>query len=202
MKIPKTNKRGFTLVELCIVMALISVVAVLMTSFMAVFQTRTAQNTARHDFLDEVALVREQMGKWVEYVDVGVIENGVTLTVTSQDENGNIICRYNGEVLANRVSFNEGVLKFFYDVSETPKTQLSLKAIKEITLKAYSPAPQTDPENPEELLPTASNSGKLLLCTLTGEDAFGTKFSQNLIFALDSTARFENKSAAEDAQVD
>ncbi len=181
MKNLKSNTRGFTLVELCIAMALIAIAAVLMTSFMAVFQTRSTQNSARHDFLEEVAIVKEELGEWIEANDRS---RSFVLDVPQVEGEMNFLI-YRGGLDPNQlqihVIFTNGIL-FLNSIEKD--VQLELEVIKKITLKAYEPELVGEPSD-------KSGSGKLLLCTLTGADAFGNEFSQNLIFALDS-ATFAN----------
>ena len=162
-------------------MALIAITAVLMTSFMAVFQTRSTQNSARHDFLEEVAIVKEELGKWIEANDWG----GIVLEVPQErGEIKYIISRGGGD--ANRFNFNV----IFTNKTLIFKTNVDpaifeFETIKNITLKAYEAEGGDIPSG-------GSGSGKLLLCTITGADDFGNEFSQNLIFALDNGATFEN----------
>ena len=172
MKPLRSNKKAFTLVELCIVMALVSIVALLMTSFMAVFQPRVAQNQARHDFLDEVSLVREELRKWIDTNDVG----GAGIVVSSSLDDSKIMYRA-GDAAETTfyVNFENGKL---FTKAGTEESSLELKTIMIISLDAY--------------VSDTNDNGKLLRCTLTGYDAFGTPFSQNLIFSLKSSAKFTN----------
>lgn len=51
----RSNTRGFTLVELSIVMALVAILAVMIVSFTSLTSLRVRQATARTDFMDAVA---------------------------------------------------------------------------------------------------------------------------------------------------
>lgn len=164
-------------------MALIAVAGVLMTSFMAVFYTRTAQNTIRHDFLDEVALVRDAMGKWVENNDYGA----VTIKVCDVSETSKKILARNESESSHYASFADGTLEFSVGAGDADDFKLNLKAIKSIDLEVYVATDSNGKPLP--------NNGKLLKCTLTGYDTFGTPFSQTLIFALDSSGKFVNSPA-------
>ena len=165
-------------------MALIAITAVLMTSFMAVFQTRSTQNSARHDFLEEVAIVKEELGEWIEDND----HHDVVLNVPQErGEIKYILYRAGGAnpsvffVIFTNKSLCINSRDGFYEVQ--------FETIKNITLKAYEAEGGDIPSG-------GSGSGKLLLCTITGADDFGNEFSQNLIFALDSGATFANVHAA------
>lgn len=156
----KNARRGFTLVELCIVIALISIVMVLMISFLAVFRPRVVQNQIRQDFIDEVSRVRDELKRWVSNADVSVIyvEYGGFLLATNglQSDPDAVVC------------FGEtGLLEFKYSSSDHPNVSLNLDVIKTIELEIYN--------------------SKLLKCTFTGEDTYGQELSQTMFFALMSS---------------
>ena len=182
----KSNKKGFTLVELCIVIALIAIVLVLMTSFIAIFETRTAQNQARHDFIDEVSVVREKIFDWIdynEYNDYNAI-TGVIITIPSDTSENCILER--GTVNKIKFSESEGKYKLGFEFTDQKyNSELTLEAIEEIVFTVYDPAPAADPEGEGAEEPAVTTySGKILKCTLAGYDVFGTRFEQSFLIAV------------------
>ena len=172
MKPIRSNKKAFTLVELCIVMALVSIVALLMTSFMAVFQPRVAQNQARHDFLDEVSLVREELRKWVTNADNGTVYVG--------EGNGYLLYRKTDDEapISDYVDFSDGTLSFEYSSDKVADRDLSLSIIKAIEFEIYAP----------DSAPQPSNYARILECTIFGVDVYGKSFSQSMYFSLSSSS--------------
>lgn len=125
MKILKCNnaRRGFTLVELCVVMSLMSIAALLIVSFTSAFQVKVVQNQARHDFLDDVSNVREAMQNWIANNDSG--NSGVV--VSSQfpqyiQSGSNVV-----------IFTNEG---FIFNCNGT-SMQLSADSITSVTYEVY-----------------------------------------------------------------
>ena len=77
IKMPKFNKkmcgkRGFTLAELCIVMALVVIVSIMIVSFSTLMGKHSTAAENQYDFLEEFALINEHFYKWAaEYDTVG-----------------------------------------------------------------------------------------------------------------------------------
>ena len=123
MKIFKGKKarRGFTLVELCVVMALISIASLMMISFTSAFQIKSTQILARHEFLDEVSNVRDAMQIWI-----------------SNHDYANSTVKVYPEIISNEtdmVSFVNGEFCFKYSGAET---RISTERIKSIEYAVYS----------------------------------------------------------------
>ena len=78
--IAKPNaKRGSTLVELSIVMALLSIVATMIATFSALVVTYVNRNQAKYDFIEESSAIREDIANWLSEVD----SSGSVITVSS-----------------------------------------------------------------------------------------------------------------------
>ena len=60
------KKSGFTLSELCIVLALVAVVATIVTSFCLVIHQRSAISRARLDIVNEVTVLEAYAQSWVD----------------------------------------------------------------------------------------------------------------------------------------
>ena len=59
----KLNKRGFTLVELTIVMAITAIISVMIVSFSVLISAQVRKNNLRADFLESVITLRTDLQK-------------------------------------------------------------------------------------------------------------------------------------------
>ena len=62
-KAKKLNKRGFTLVELTIVMAISAIISVMIVSFAVLISAQVKKNNLRADFLESVITLRTDLQK-------------------------------------------------------------------------------------------------------------------------------------------
>ena len=69
----KLNKRGFTLIELTIVMAITAIISVMIVSFSTLISSHIQQNNLRADFLESVITLRTDLQKQFAEVDGSVI---------------------------------------------------------------------------------------------------------------------------------
>lgn len=58
------DKRGFTLVELSVVLALLSIITIMTVSFSIMLSKFTAENTRNYDFLQDCAVVEREIIDW------------------------------------------------------------------------------------------------------------------------------------------
>ena len=72
-KAKKLNKRGFTLVELTIVMAISAIISVMIVSFSVLISAQVKKNNLRADFLESVISLRSDLQKEFAKVDNGII---------------------------------------------------------------------------------------------------------------------------------
>ena len=117
----KNSRRGFTLVELCVVMALMSIAALMMISFTSAFQIKSTQIMARHEFLEDVSNVRDGMQIWI-----------------SNHDYANSTVKVYPEIISNEtdmVTFVDGEFRFKYSGAET---RISANSIKSIDYAVYS----------------------------------------------------------------
>ena len=97
----KPGKSGFTLVELCIVLALLAILATMTVSFSVLMNGFAAENKAEYEFLEDHATLKETLGVWAA-------ENDVTGSVFKVNEDGTLTVTENG--VEQNVSFADGVL--------------------------------------------------------------------------------------------
>ena len=80
----KPNKRGFTLVELTIVMAITAIISVMIVSFSVLISAQVRKNNLRADFLESVITLRTDLQKQFAEVDgreITISEDKKTLTI-------------------------------------------------------------------------------------------------------------------------
>ena len=94
------QKRGFTLSELCIVLALVAVVATIVTSFCLVVHQRSVISSARLNIVNEVNVVETFVERWVDKMS----EKGATFSIA---EDGTLTATLEG--VDYRATFSEGV---------------------------------------------------------------------------------------------
>ena len=85
------HRKGFTLSELCIVLALVAIVSTIVISFCLIMNKRSAISRARLDIVNEVNAVETLIEKWVDKMSergatFSISEYG-TLTATIDDAN-------------------------------------------------------------------------------------------------------------------
>ena len=97
----KPGKSGFTLVELCVVLALLAILATMTVSFSVLMNGFAAENKAEYEFLEDHATLKETLGVWAA-------ENDVTGSVFKINEDGTLTVTENG--VEQNVSFADGVL--------------------------------------------------------------------------------------------
>ena len=82
------NRKGFTLSELCIVLALVAIVSTIVISFCLIMNKRSAISRARLDIVNEVNAVETLIEKWVDNMS----EQGA---VFSKTEDGSLVATVN-----------------------------------------------------------------------------------------------------------
>ena len=74
-----SSRRGSTLVEMCVVIALIGIVSTMIVSFSALVSASVDSQRSRYAFLEEASAVKEQLSGWLDRMDT----EGTACTVTS-----------------------------------------------------------------------------------------------------------------------
>ena len=95
------GKRGFTLAELSVVLALIAILSVMIVTFSVFMNTIAAKNQAEYDFLADSASLKDELCLWAA-------ENDTKDSVFSISEEGDLVVSVNGE--EKLAHFDAGVL--------------------------------------------------------------------------------------------
>ena len=95
------SKKGFTLVELCVVLALIGIFFTMAASFSILMKNFVWETQIKYDFSKDSAVFKDALCKWIA-------ENDVPTCVISTDENGMLAVSVDGE--EKSVRFTDGVL--------------------------------------------------------------------------------------------
>ena len=103
----KNNRRGFTLAELTVVLAVLVIVSAMVVSFTAMVSNSRQLSTARLEALGDVRVAETLIENFMEgNEDVTVIDNN-TLTAGEStllfDENGNLVIGNGGSITLERV---------------------------------------------------------------------------------------------------
>ena len=138
-------RRGSTLLELCIVMAILAIISTMIASFSVLFGGYVSQNESRYLFANEVTDWRQAMEDWIAEVD----EAEAMFTVTER--------RIAVEDTAYAVEFNaeEKTLTFY---SPKGTSTITAEAVDTLTFS----------------LPDAAGTPAILKCTL-GADVVRSK---------------------------
>ena len=64
------GKRGFTLAELCVVLAIVVIVSTMIVSFSVSMNNFANSNKEEYDFLEDCATVKNELYKWIAENDV------------------------------------------------------------------------------------------------------------------------------------
>ena len=120
----KSGKSGFTLVELCIVLAIVAITSVMIVSFSVSMKEFTISNQEEYDFIEDCSAIRNEVYKWVAEndgvndvnkdfftdlhdKDFGVTSDGtLTLDENRKIENLDTIIAVNFEVQGDLVKCN------------------------------------------------------------------------------------------------
>ena len=112
-KTPKTHnarhgKGGFTLVELCVVLALLAILAVGITSFSVLMNGFAADASEETSFWEENAALKSELRRWIAENDVAgkhfFVEGGVLKSApTGQTENANTLYLAGSALMVNGV---------------------------------------------------------------------------------------------------
>ena len=121
----QNGKRGFTLVELTVVMALMAILATMIVTFSSLMSDFAAKEHAEYDFLEDVSVLKESLSNWIAENDVS--ETKFTLT-ERKTVNG---INYFSSVISpvNPVKFSNGILTLY------PESDIVLDEIAFITFE-------------------------------------------------------------------
>ena len=86
------NRRGFTLAELTVVLAVMTIVAALVITFSSMIATRRAESQARLDAMNDISVAENTIESWIQ-------KNEITKTESNRLSAGeNTICAKDGKL--------------------------------------------------------------------------------------------------------
>lgn len=156
------GKRGFTLVELSVVLALVVILTAMTVSFSVLMNGYAAESEAEYGYLEDHADLKDALCDWLAEMDVSdneFVANGGTLTVGQE---------YFGTVVGEEVSFSDGKL-IVKDSGETEPKKILLSGL----------------ENIESIVFIVSDDFKLIKCITTsrGGESGQTIMTNSFVFA-------------------
>ncbi len=95
------GKGGFTLVELCVVLALLGILSAMTVSFSVLMNGFAAENKAEYEFLEDHSTLKKTLCTWVA-------ENDLSDSVFAVSDDGMLTVAENG--IEKSVSFADGLL--------------------------------------------------------------------------------------------
>lgn len=143
MQIAKKSRRGVTMAELVVVLALVSVISVMVFSFIMLIQHRSRANAANDAVRQDREMIEAGVEAWVKKS----VEDGATFTYSE----GSVYATYNG--VQKSLSFNgtDKKLRGFYHPA-SDMLEIRAQTVTKITFYLMK------------------SSGKnLLFCTVTSE---------------------------------
>ena len=104
----QNGKRGFTLVELTVVMALMAILATMIVTFSSLMSDFAAKEQAEYDFLEDVSILKESLSNWIAENDV----TGAIFTLTRKSGETETYSRinYDTNVVGDEISNNAVML--------------------------------------------------------------------------------------------
>ena len=190
----KNASRGFTLVELIVVMGLSLMVLTLMVTMLTIFTAKVDQNKAYHGFYDEVAMCRDEIQKALSTHDVQNKTFEIRKVSAGDAHYGKINVRgkdikdkdvtYTIDLYGSEFSYPN------YNYNSTITTQSAvvkvyLKFIDRIELTIFDGGDGNSANN------------RIIKCKFVGhygKKGNETEFSQTMLFSLESyNAKFEYK---------
>ena len=144
MQIAKKSRRGVTMAELVVVLALVSVISVMVFSFIMLIQHRSRANAANDAVRQDREMIEAGIEAWVKKS----LEDGATFTCPT---GASVYANFVGDN-SRSLSFNEVDKNLYGYYVNSNRLKISAKSVKDITFYLMD------------------SSGKnLLFCTVTSE---------------------------------
>jgi len=150
------SRRGSTLVELCIVMALLAIVSTMIVTFSAIIGKYVKQNQRQYAFIEESSRIKQAMSHWLFALD----EAGNIVTVTDQ--------QISLQQTESRVVFDAISRSLFLVHPDGTVKDIGTKTVDGISYSL------------EQLSATTS----ILKCIVTGSDARSNMMTQDFLLTL------------------
>lgn len=96
------GKKGVTLAELCVVMALLGILSTTITSFCMIIQNYSNKLSIERETRESYAFFNTALNTWIDYVDsedyvITTKDSGKTLVATNTNEDSEIVCTFSIE---------------------------------------------------------------------------------------------------------
>jgi len=87
----RNNKKGFTLMEMSIVIALLAVIVVMVLTFINAFRSSTYNLKGKDDYMQDLTLMQSEIDKWLakydsNYYTVSIVEDGIKSESSEEGE--------------------------------------------------------------------------------------------------------------------
>lgn len=152
------SRRGSTLVELIVAMALVSIVSIMIVSFSAMAHSFSGDEQGKHQFIDDCAAIRRDINDFLLTCDIQEWDEARAQYVPD-------------EVVVSEHQLTTGSKTLRW--SDIADTLIVNGSVKRSLKGVYSLAFEKATDNP-----------KLLKCTVTGATEKGQTYSQTFVFAL------------------
>ena len=133
------KKRGFTVVELTIVIALLAVVSVMIVSFSSLIGKHVTQKREQNELLEEISFLRASFYSTLYDIDqpdtVFTIDNDGLLTVTRSDSTATQFYLTNGTFYAgtDAITHLKHIDRIYFSVSEDAEGIIKLIALSDFS---------------------------------------------------------------------
>lgn len=129
------NKKGSTLAELIVVLAIVSILSVMVVSFTAMFSNRAKANRAKMDAINDIILVEHGLENWFSSLTL----LGADFSV---DDGGNLIATLNENNYS--VTLNRAMGNLVAQMPDKEPIYCPVSAVTKVSFKYLENAGKTD----------------------------------------------------------
>ena len=172
MKVLSNRRKGMTLAEIVVVLAVVAIVSTIVVSFSIMVDTKTRVSTAKADAVTDIRVVENLVDGWVYRQ---TLKNGEFVI----SEDGNISCTVEGVVYDLSFDTEAGYLLGELPVDEGEKLSVYTKCIESISFEMFH-------KNTTD----GSNKDVLIMCTVNYYllDNAGIKYLTTYVFCVNEYA--------------
>lgn len=148
--------KGATLVELCIVMALLAIVSTMIVSFSAIVHKYVSSEQNQYAFIEETSRIKQEMQQWLSALDT----RGTKILVTED--------RIQAENTDATIQFNKTMRVLIFTYEDGSEREITTQTVKDIQFGLH----------------VLHDSSAIAKCTVSGSDEYLEEFSQRFLLAL------------------